>query len=448
MRRARQATPAEAIRKLRKILRANWKNLRIVVTLMMLGFAAWFIVSRSAEWAEAAHLLAHASWTWIGMAVLFEAASMVVFARLQRWLLRAGGVRVQLRTMVEITVAGNAVAATLPGGVAWSAAWVFGQLGRRGVNRFLRVWVFLVAGAVSSFALFVVVAGGIELSGGSGPVAGLRWGAFGLACIPVAALVLVALHNTRTVKSLYRAALENLEHQKRFGPFLLRHVKSMARKIEAVHLSVVGWAEALAFALLNWLYDCLVLVASMLALHVAVPWRGIFVIYGLTQIAAVLPITPGGVVVVEGTLAGLLSAYGVHAEGAFATVVLYRLISFWALVPIGWAFWTYLNLREEKGLGAPRPHPWAVHLHAVASSAGTERKDGEPVAAGLLHRLASPKPCRGCDDQKTGREDLELGDAHLVGSGKAHISASGDARDHDAGVATGEPEHQEAGSPQ
>jgi Lysylphosphatidylglycerol synthase TM region len=236
----------------------------------------------------------------------------------------------------------------------------------------------------------------------------------------------------------------------------------------------VGWGEALAFALLNWLYDCLVLVTSMLALHVAVPWRGIFVIYGLTQIAAVVPITPGGVVVVEGTLAGLLSAYGVHAEGAFATVLLYRLISFWALVPIGWGLWAFLNLREEKGLGTRRPHPWAVHVHpagasavepaeqapragepagqdagAVFSTATTDvlapdasRKlaggDGEQtdrISAGLFHRLAAPRPCEGCDEQEPTCERLEPHDKHRLEPGDMH------------GQNEARPEPQDAGSP-
>jgi hypothetical protein len=281
--------------------------------------------------------------------VLFEAASMVVFARLQRHLLRAGGVRVKLRTMVEITIAGNAVAATLPGGVAWSAAWVFGQLGRRGVDRFLRVWVFLIAGALSSFALFLVVFAGIELAGGSGPVSDLRWAVFGLACIPVVALALALASKTKPGRAITRRVIAAMERERKVGPFVLRRSRAVTKRVEAVHLSRIGWAETLGLGLLNWIYDCIVLVASMLALGIAVPWRGIFVIYGLTQIAAVVPITPGGVVVVEGTLAGLLTAYGVHSGDAFATVVLYRLISFWALVPIGWGVWGALNTREKHG---------------------------------------------------------------------------------------------------
>jgi putative heme transporter len=378
-------------------LKNLWKRFRVVFTLSVLGLAGWFVASRRSEWSNAGHLFTHADLKWIGIAVLAEIASMVVFARMQRWLLRAGGVRVPIRTMVEITVAGNAVSATLPGGVAWSAAWVFGQLGRRGVDRFLRVWVFLVAGAFSSFALFLVVFVGIELAGKTGPVSDLRWAVFGLACIPVAALVVMAIASTHIGARDVHKLVADIEEVPP-GRFVVKQLRSLGKKLDAVHLSKIGWAEVLGLALLNWIYDCVVLIASMLALGIPVPWRGIFVIYGLTQIAAVLPVTPGGVGVVEGALGGLLHAYGVATQAAIATVLLYRLVSFWGLVPIGWGLWGLLNATERHGSRAVRPHPWAFHQHgpdAVETTGGPTPKPRE----GTITRLTQPRPCTGCNEQ-------------------------------------------------
>jgi uncharacterized membrane protein YbhN (UPF0104 family) len=56
----------------------------------------------------------------------------------------------------------------------------------------------------------------------------------------------------------------------------------------------------------------------------------------VAQIAENLPITPGGIGVVEGTLSLLLVAYGMPTDTAVAAVLLYRIISFWVLVPVGW----------------------------------------------------------------------------------------------------------------
>jgi uncharacterized membrane protein YbhN (UPF0104 family) len=369
------------------------------VSLGLLGAAAYFLVGRASEVAAAWHLLGHLHWAWVGLAVLFEAASMVVFARMQRWLLRAGGVEVPLRTMVEITLAGNAVAATLPGGVAWAGAWVFGQLRRRGVSRFLRVWVFLVAGAVSSFALFVVVAVGIELAGQRGPVSGLRWATLGLAAIPVLGVIVLAVRDRTPVRQIRQVAASTTAGVPG-GRWLLGKLRALAGRVAAFRVSPLGWAEVLGLGLLNWLDDCAVLVACMLALHLHVPWRGIFVVYGLTQIAAALPVTPGGIGVVEGTLAALLHAYGVPVEQALATVVVYRIVSFWGLVPVGWGVWVALDLLQQRGRRAGVPHPWAEHRHGEPDTPqGAERR---------VRLLPRPAPCAGCPDEQGETENSQV----------------------------------------
>src|SRR5205807_4956304 len=120
--------------------------------------------------------------------------SLVAFARLQRWLLRAGGLHVGLAPMVEIILAGNALAMSLPGGAAWAAAWAFGQLRRRGADRVLAGWVVLVAGALASFALFTLMVIGALVAGSRGPAASARPALIALAAIPfvVAGFVIAA----------------------------------------------------------------------------------------------------------------------------------------------------------------------------------------------------------------------------------------------------------------
>jgi uncharacterized membrane protein YbhN (UPF0104 family) len=368
-------------------VKKGWKQrllwARRLLTLGLVGAAAWFLAQRGSELHGALRLLRRADWRLIGVAVLFEAASQLVFARIQRWLLRAGGVRLSSRTMVEITLAGNAIAATLPGGVAWEAAWAFGQLRRRGVTRFLRVWVFLVAGAISSFALFVVVAVGVEVAGNRGPVADLRWAVLSLAAIPIVGILAAVVRRWRPVVLAEAKLIDLVRRDIPGGRRLLALGKSLRDRLDAVHLTPLHWAMVLGLAILNWVFDCAVLVCSLLALHVHVPWRGIFVIYGITQVAATFPITPGGLGVVEGSLAALLVAYGVHPQGAVATVVLYRIVSFWGVVPIGWALWVGFDVMQRRG-HTKRPHPWAFH-------AG---QDDEPVRL-----LPTPMPAGDCHDE-------------------------------------------------
>ena len=354
----------------------------------LLGVAGYGAYDRRGQIDQAAHLVRHLQPSWLVLAVLAEAASMVVFARLQRWLLRAGGIEIRLGEMVEITLAGNALGTSLPGGAAWAATWAFGQLRRRGADRVLAGWVILVAGALASFALFVLVAAGAFVAGSRGPVAGLRWLAAVLAAIPFLALgVLLVARRSAAVRSVrgrdWAATIQRVPRAGAAGAA----VHGIVERLKTVRPGPLGWAEALGLAAANWLYDTACLVACLMALRVDVPWRGLLVIYSLTQISASLPITPGGLGVVEGSMAALLMAYGVADGPALATVLLYRIVSFWGLVPVGWGTWFWLETGSRRGWRG-RGHPWGVHLHAYGV---------RPERAIGPERLTEPTPCQGCD---------------------------------------------------
>jgi hypothetical protein len=100
-------------------------------------------------------------------------------------------------------------------------------------------------------------------------------------------------------------------------------------------------------AVANWLLDLACLIACIAAVGAPIDWRGVVVVYALTQLIAVVPFTPGGLGVVEAGLAALLVSYGMPAPAAIATVVLYRALTFWALVPAGWMVWWRLHQRQE-----------------------------------------------------------------------------------------------------
>ncbi|ALO92359.1 hypothetical protein SHL15_1182 [Streptomyces hygroscopicus subsp. limoneus] len=109
-----------------------------------------------------------------------EALSLVCFAAM--YPLAAGGIRWGLRRTTGIVLAANAVADALPGGAAFSAAWVFGQRRRRGVEQVLAAAVRVVAGGLSVLGLAVLIVAGMVAAGPAGLLTVL---------LPVAVVLLV-----------------------------------------------------------------------------------------------------------------------------------------------------------------------------------------------------------------------------------------------------------------
>lgn len=366
---------------------------RRVLAVVLMGLGAYEAWSHRQDLHTAVDRIGNPAWPWLIAAVAAETSSMVVFARLQRWLLRAGGVRVRLRDMVEITLAGNALATSIPGGAAWSAGWIWGQLRRRNVDRVLAGWVVLVAGALASYALFLLVVSGAEVAGSTGPVASLRWlgrTLLGLGVLVVA--VLIALARSERLQRRWHRFHDDWVATGGRRATVAEGLAGFGRRLQVVTPSPLAWVEALGLALANWVADLVSLVFCIWAIHGSVPWQGIVVAYALTQISASLPITPGGLAVVEASLTALLTAYGMPSPTAVTVVLLYRLISFWFLVPVGWASWAYLEAAGRRHDGrARRHHPWAFHHHGRRDldGAGGDRQGPE--------RVLGPEVCDGCD---------------------------------------------------
>ena len=69
--------------------------------------------------------------------------SYLAYASLQRRLLRAGEVRIPMVPMTGISLAGNAIQNSLPGGVVFYAAYVFRQYRRFGADDVLAGWTLV-----------------------------------------------------------------------------------------------------------------------------------------------------------------------------------------------------------------------------------------------------------------------------------------------------------------
>jgi hypothetical protein len=86
-----------------------------------------------------------------------------------------------------------------------------------------------------------------------------------------------------------------------------------------------------------------------LAIHAPIPWSGLLLAYGAGQLAATLPITPGGLGVVEGSITIALVQFGGPVTSTADAVLLYRIISFWFILVVGWLLIGEMALEVRRG---------------------------------------------------------------------------------------------------
>jgi putative heme transporter len=327
------------------------KWMRIARLVLVPALIAATTVSIADQWGTiegAIGRLAHLDWHWVRLAIFAEALSVVAFAVVGRRLLRAGGHEVRLRTMIGLGLSTNAIASSVPGGAAWAATFSFEQFRRRGVGRGLAAWIVAMTVVTCGIALGVLLLVGVAIAGNHGPAAQFR---------PVEIALVVAVAATAAFIVVRRERLANTRVIQRFA--------KVTRPLREIRVTPRVVATVLVAGLCNWLADCGCFVAAILAVSGHVPWAGLLVVYGVGQIAANLPITPGGVGVTEGAISVLLIAYGMHTETAVAAVLVYRIISFWLAVPLGWATAAgMLALQRRRRAQLPA---WAVNRAAASA---------------------------------------------------------------------------------
>jgi uncharacterized protein (TIRG00374 family) len=178
--------------------------------------------------------------------------------------------------------------------------------------------------------LLLVIFAAIAGSSAKDPIHPPRWAYFVLAGLILAALVVFALPAGR---HLLRARVSPMLGQ--VLPQLLQ-VAQQPRKL----------AQGIGGALLLTLSYILCLAACVAAFGRTVPIASIAVVY-LTgsAIGSILP-TPGGLGGVEAALTAGLTATGMPGAVAVSAVLLFRLITFWLPVPVGWVALNYLERKQ------------------------------------------------------------------------------------------------------
>jgi uncharacterized protein (TIRG00374 family) len=267
----------------------------------------------------------------------------------------------------------------LPAGSVIAPVYSFRQFRRRGADPAVAGWAVVATFVAAAVALTVLAAAGLAVAGAEGA---------SLDLVPVIGVVLLLAFAMGAVFVQERAliwtvtVLLGLSQRLTSWPRgeLASYIDRIIKRLTAVRLSPRQVVSALSLGLANWTFDCACLAVSFLAVGAAVPWKGLLLAYGAGQLAANLPITPGGLGVVEGSLTIALVAFGGAATSTVLAVLLYRVISFWLILPTGWgalAWLAWTGRRRPWTAPAAAGHPGSSGAGTGGAAAATEHADGE-----------------------------------------------------------------------
>lgn len=296
---------------------------------------------------QAWHSLISARWWWVLAAVGAALLSMHSLAEVQRTLLRSAGVTVGQSRSETALYAGNALSTTLPGGPVVSATFLYRQQRMWGASPVVASWQLVMSGALQVVVVALLgLTGALMLGAKTNPfslIFSLAW---------VAALIVLfqaVASRPELVDGIGVRALAWVNTLRRRPPDTgVSRWRALLQQLEAVNLSHRAAAVSFAWSLLNRIADAACLLFSAYAAGGHPSLAGLTVAYAAARAAGSIPLTPGGLLVVEAVLVPGLVASGMPLATALSAVLIYRLVSWIFIAAIGWVLFLLLYRNEYR----------------------------------------------------------------------------------------------------
>jgi len=293
------------------------------------------LVGQRGEFTGALHHLDHLNYAWESGAVLAEVCSIVGYGFLQQKVLRWSGAEISLRSLTLVSLANNAIAYSVPGEPAVSSAYRYRYFRRHGASGASAGWsilTILIAEAIG-MSLLLLIGVLVALSGHTG-VQARGTVIVGLIVVVIAGAFLVRRDLLLRFLGLVVRLVRRVSAHSRGD--VVQRIESTLQGMHEIPLSNGAAVGLVIMATALWLMDFVILLCCFGAVHATIPWSGVLLAFGVSQIVASLPLIPGGLGIVEGSLAVILVAYGAKKVPALAVVLVYRLLTFWLVIIVGW----------------------------------------------------------------------------------------------------------------
>jgi uncharacterized protein (TIRG00374 family) len=318
--------------------------LGVSLSVLILGLTIWLIViPQFGEAKGALTSLEGVAVPLLVLAVVLELLSLMAYSALTQLILARS--KPSYATLLRIDLTDLGVNHVVPGGGATSGALrlrLFKLLGIPAARGFTTATLEITGSNLVLGAIFGV---GIvfSITSFSGNVL------YSVAASAVLALLVATGGSVWVLVRHTNLAVRWVRAIVRYIPFLTQagaeaFVRAMAvqtRELGRDHRRV-RWS--LIFAAANWLLDAAALWVLFAAFGHVLGLGAILTVYGLGSILAALPLTPGGLGIVEGVMVPAFVAFGAPAPIAVLGVIGWRLLEYWMPLPLAAAAYASLRL--------------------------------------------------------------------------------------------------------
>jgi uncharacterized protein (TIRG00374 family) len=357
---------------------------RVALLFIVLLVVEYLVVPELVGASKDLNLLGQVSPLWLVTGVALEGLSLFCYALLTKVLLPPGP-KPSLSRLFRIDLSAAAVAHVIPAGTLGTAALGFRLFTNEGISANDAGVMMAAKGLGSTVVLNVLLWLSLVISI---PLAGFRpiYGTVAiigtLVLAGVAAVIVGVTRGTEAASRILHTVGDKVPGLS--GDQLEHAIREASKTLSmlARDKRVLFWS--LTWASLNWLLDAASLWAFVAAFGHFVNPVELFAAYGIANVAGALPITPGGLGVVDSTAPLLLIGFGVTRSVATLGVIGWRLVNFWLPIPIGAL--SYVSLKVKPGQGK------AAFRSAIAGMMSVVGPSQQPpeVAAGTGEPSEAP----------------------------------------------------------
>jgi uncharacterized protein (TIRG00374 family) len=328
--------------------RHRWipRNVKITLTVLLLFFVGEYVLLPELSSARKEfHQLRHLNFLWLILGAIFEIAALAAYAQLTHTVLSPGAP--SRSRIFRINMWALAITHVVPGGTVAGTAASYRLLTEAEVPGSTAAFGLATQGIGSAVVLNVIFWLSLLVSvplNGYNPLYGFA-AILGVLLLAIfGGLVFLLTRGEQQATNFLNRVARRLPIKTETVTSL---VEKVADRVQVLFRSPHLLRRAGSWAAANWLLDAGSLYVFLFAFGVHLSPIDVLVAYGLANILAVIPLTPGGLGVVELTIVSVLTGFHATAEAATAGVLSWRLVNFWLPIPFGGA--SYLSLR----LGRP-----------------------------------------------------------------------------------------------